>query len=125
MSDKPKVDTVGWQDLTVPDAARIRDFYTAVVGWASSPVDMGGYSDFNMLLPGSDQPAAGVCYARAGNADLPPVWILYFVVDDLDRRMRMCQEPGGVLLQQPRRAGGGRYCVIKDPAGAVCALYQP
>ena len=25
---------------------------------------------------------------------------------------------------QPRQAGGARYCVVKDPAGAVCALYQ-
>ena len=25
----------------------------------------------------------------------------------------------------PRPLAGGRFCVIRDPAGAVCALYEP
>jgi hypothetical protein len=29
------------------------------------------------------------------------------------------------MVAAPRSYGGGRYCVIKDPAGAICALYQP
>ena len=47
MSDapKPKIGTIGWLDLTVPDAAPIRDFYKAVVGWEHQAFDMGGYED--------------------------------------------------------------------------------
>jgi hypothetical protein len=119
-----KVGTVGWQDLTVPDAERVRDFYKSVVGWESSSVDMGGYHDFNMLLPGVGTPVAGVCHARAGNADLPPQWILYFIVEDVERSAQACAEAGGQVVTPIRRAGGGAYCVIKDPAGAVCAIYQ-
>jgi uncharacterized protein len=62
-----KIGTVGWQDLTVPNAEALRDFYKAVIGWESSPVDLGGYSDFNMISPGTDQPAAGICHARGGS----------------------------------------------------------
>jgi len=125
MSESPAIGTVGWQDLTVSDPERVRDFYKTVVGWDSSPVDMGGYSDFNMTLPGSDKPMAGVCHARAGNADLPPVWILYFIVESVERSAQACVDGGGQLLSPIRKAGGGSYCVIKDPAGAVCAIYQP
>jgi predicted enzyme related to lactoylglutathione lyase len=39
--------------------------------------------------------------------------------------MAECQRLGGTVLAPPRSYGGGRYCVIEDPAGAVCALYQP
>src|SRR5687768_12817862 len=120
-----KIGTVGWQDLTVPNAEALRDFYKAVIGWESSPVDMGGYSDFNMIAPGTDQPAAGICHTRGGNANLPPQWLLYFVVADLDGSVRECVERGGTVISGPRTAGGGAYCVIKDPAGAVCALYKP
>jgi uncharacterized protein len=125
MPEHPKVGTVGWQDLTVPDAENIRDFYQKVIGWESSPVDMGGYSDFNMTPPGSDSPIVGVCHARAANASLPPVWMPYFIVHDLDRSLEACTGAGGELLSPIRTAGMGRYCAIKDPAGAVCALYQP
>ena len=37
----------------VPDAGAVHRFYSEVVGWKAEPVDMGGYSDFNLLAPGS------------------------------------------------------------------------
>jgi uncharacterized protein len=125
MPEQLKVGTVGWQDLTVPNAEQVRDFYKAVVGWDSSPVDMGGYSDFTMIAPGTDTPIAGVCHARGENAHVPPQWMLYFIVDDLDRAMRACIDGGGAVLGSPRMLGDARYCTVRDPAGAVCALYQP
>jgi hypothetical protein len=121
----PPVGTVVWSDLTVPDAAAIRDFYARVVGWRAEPVNMGTYSDFNMLPPDSGEPAAGICYARGSNADLPPLWLMYIVVDDVDQSAADCVKLGGTIVSPPRSMGGGRFCVIRDPAGAVCALYQP
>jgi predicted enzyme related to lactoylglutathione lyase len=120
----PNVGTVGWHDLTVPNADEVRTFYEAVVGWTSSPVGMGDYSDFSMVPPGTDQPVAGICHARGGNANVPAQWLLYFIVADVDASVRACVERGGEVISGPREAGGGKYCVIKDPAGAVCALYQ-
>ena len=40
--------SVGWFDLTVPDAEKVRDFYGQVVGWDSEATDMGDYEDFCM-----------------------------------------------------------------------------
>jgi predicted enzyme related to lactoylglutathione lyase len=117
---------IGWIDLTVADAPALRDFYQAVIGWTPAPVPMGGYDDFCMHPPGDPQPVAGICHARGGNAGLPPVWLIYITVDDLDLGMRHCQELGGKLLRPATNTGpSGRFCVIEDPAGAVCALYEP
>jgi predicted enzyme related to lactoylglutathione lyase len=121
----PPVGTIIWRDLTVPDAAAIRDFYARVVGWRAQPVSMGPYNDFNMLPPDTQEPAAGICYARGTNADLPPQWLVYVVVPNVDAAAAMCAELGGAVVALPRPLGGGRMCVIRDPAGAVCALYQP
>ncbi len=121
----PKPGTIAWRDLTVRDAGEVGRFYEQVVGWRSSPVDMDGYNDFNMIAPGSDEPIAGVCHARGSNADLPPQWLLYIVVEDLDRSVAACERLGGTLAVKPRGLAGGRFCVIRDPAGAVCALFQP
>ena len=125
MADQPKPGRVAWQDLTVQHAEAIRDFYAAVVGWRADPVEMGGYSDFNMVAP-DGTPAAGVCHARGANARLPPQWLLYVTVEDLERSMARCAELGGEVIAGPRKMGdGARYCVIRDPAGAVAGLYQP
>lgn len=125
MSEAPKPGTIAWRDLTVADAEGIRDFYKNVVGWSSDPVSMGDYSDFNMLPSGGEGPAAGICHARGGNADQPPVWMIYIVVEDLDKSLGACTEGGGEILVGPKEMGpGSAYAVIRDPAGAVSALYQ-
>ena len=40
-----------WHDLTIPEPETTRDFYSEVLGWTSSDVDMGGYSDYMMTAP--------------------------------------------------------------------------
>jgi uncharacterized protein len=124
MSTTPRPGTISWQDLTVEDAEQVRDFYAAVVGWKPEAQSMGTYADF-VMSDADGVGAAGICHARGGNAELPPQWLIYITVDDLDHSIDECQRLGGTLVAPPRSYGGGRYCVIKDPAGAVCALYQP
>ena len=121
---KPAIGTIGWIDLTVDDAEGVRDFYAEVTGWRPEPVVMGGYDDYNMVAPGTGEPAAGVCHARGANAGLPTAWMIYIVVEDLDASVDACRANGGEVVAGPRAVGGDRYCVIRDPAGAVAALYQ-
>lgn len=124
MTDKAQPGSIGWIDLTVTGAAELREFYCRVAGWNSAEVDMGEYADYNML--GSDgQPVAGICHARGSNAELPPCWLMYIVVGDLGHSIEACISGGGELVAGPKNMGDSRYCVIRDPAGAVCALYQP
>lgn len=41
MAESSKIGTIGWIDLTVKDGEGVRDFYQKVVGWESTPVEMG------------------------------------------------------------------------------------
>lgn len=123
--ERPPVGTIAWTDLTVEDAEAVRAFYEEVVGWSSDGVDMGGYEDFNMIAPGTGDPVAGVCHARGSNAGMPAAWMIYVVVADLDDSMARCRELGGTVVVDANDLGSlGRYCVIRDPAGAVMALFE-
>lgn len=127
MSDipKPPVGAIGWTDLTIPNATELRDFYVAVTGWKAEGLDMGGYEDFVMSEPGSGKPAGGVCHARGTNQGLPPVWLIYITVADLERSLAEVRARGGSVLREPTSLGpSGRYAVIRDPAGAISALHQ-
>ncbi len=124
MAEQSGMGHIVWADVTVGDAVGVRDFYREVVGWDVEPVDMGGYADFSMLTPGDGTPVAGVCHARGANADLPPQWLLYVTVADVEASARRCVDLGGEVVVGPRPLSGGRFCVVRDPAGAVLALYE-
>lgn len=119
----PPPGSIAWQDLTVEDAPAVRSFYRAVVGWEVREVDMGGYADYEMRRPGGEA-VAGVCHARGSNADLPPLWLLYVVVEELDAALDAARSHGGEVVSGPREMGPDRMAVVRDPAGAVLALYQ-
>lgn len=125
MSEKPAVGTIGWVDLTVPNADEVRDFYSQVVGWSASEVDMGTYKDYGMHTDPGGRAVAGVCHAVGSNAGLPAQWLIYVMVADLDVSLERCAALGGKLLVGPRDMGPyGKLAVIQDPAGAVMALMQ-
>ncbi len=126
MSDKNEsvYGTIGWIDLTVPDATAVKDFYTQVTGWKAEPVSLGDYDDYNMTANG--EPKAGVCHKKGPNSDIPSQWMIYINVRDLDESRAQCKANGGKLLTDVRSAGSmGRYCFIEDPAGAACAIFEP
>ena len=121
---KPPIGSIGWCDLTVDGADAVRDFYREVVGWTETAFDMGGYADYVMSRPADGTATTGVCWARGTNAGLPPVWLVYFIVASLDNSLAEVHERGGEVLREPTPSGDGRYAVVRDPAGAVCALYE-
>jgi hypothetical protein len=120
-----KLGRIVWTDLTVKEAEKLRDFYAAVADWRFEPVQMGNYADFNMIPRDSSEPAAGVCHARGRNAALPPQWLVYISVADLDHAIRECEIRGGRVIDGPRSMGEQRFCVIQDPVGAVAGLIGP
>jgi predicted enzyme related to lactoylglutathione lyase len=127
VSEKPPpAGTVAWIDLTVDDADAVRDFYRAVVGWKPEGLSMGDYQDYTMRNAETGAPTSGVCHRRGVNADLPSQWLIYVTVADLDRSINECGIHGGAVIFGPKDMGAhGRYCVVRDPAGAVMALMQP
>jgi uncharacterized protein len=119
------IGTILWQDLTVDNAEELRDFYSAVVGWQARQFDMEGYTDYEMISPTTGDSVVGICHARGDNADIPPQWLIYFNVANVEQSIAQCLQLGGQLLVGPKPMGNRRFCVIRDPSGAVCALNGP
>lgn len=119
-----EVGKIGWVDLTVGDAEEVSAFYRDVVGWKIEGVEMGGYQDYCML-PAEGGAVAGVCHARGTNEGIPAQWLIYITVADLEQSLERCRALGGEVVRAARGLGGmGRFAVVRDPAGAVCALFQ-
>jgi predicted enzyme related to lactoylglutathione lyase len=126
MAEPNEYGKIGWIDLTVDDATAVADFYQQVVGWQRQPVPVKDYQDWCVGPPGTDNPVAGICHRRGDNANLPPHWLMYISIPDLDSSLASCQQLGGRVVCPPRTVGSyGRMAVIADPAGAVVALMEP
>ncbi len=124
MGEQAPIGSVLWVDLTAPDAEALRGFYTRVVGLRSEPVDMGGDDDFKPCSADGTR-HAGVCWKRKANAALPTQWLIDFRVADLDASLASCRASVGEELRDATERGrDGRYVAIRDPAGAVAALFQ-
>jgi predicted enzyme related to lactoylglutathione lyase len=117
---------IAWLDLTVPNAGEICDFYKRVVGWQSDEVPLQdgdqAYADF-LLIDGNGAPSAGVCHARGQNLGLPPVWMLYLPVGDIEESLRRAEAEGGKVVKLVRNdAGEPVYAAVTDPVGVAFAV---
>lgn len=121
-----KAGTIGWVDLTVDDASELKDFYKAVVGWKMEPVSLGDYDDYNVIPPNQSDAIAGICHKQGFNAGIPSSWMIYINVSNLDESIAATLAGGGKIIRPDTSMGAmGRYAIIEDPAGAVCALFEP
>jgi predicted enzyme related to lactoylglutathione lyase len=119
-----EVGTFAWFDLTVPNAQAISAFYTSVVGWQTNTASMGEYDDYSMQTLDSKTDVAGVCHTKGVNQDLPAQWLMYIKLSDLDASIVQVVKLNGSDLTPIRKFSDTSHsAVIKDPAGAVCAIY--
>jgi predicted enzyme related to lactoylglutathione lyase len=121
----PRTGLIKWADLTVDNAEEVRDFYSAVLDWGWTALEVGDREDYLMTNSESGEPAAGICNQAGDIEGLPQQWLVYVTVDDLDDSIAACDEHGGRVVFGPRASEAfGRWCVIEDPAGAVMALTE-
>lgn len=121
--EQKKNGSVVWIDLTVPDATKVSQFYSKVIGWDIVGLNMGDYEDYCMNDPESGETMAGICHTRGVNASLPAQWLPYMTVESIDESLKAVNENGGKMLGDKRSDGkGGYYCLIQDPAGAYVMI---
>jgi predicted enzyme related to lactoylglutathione lyase len=119
-----KVGEMAWLDLTVEHAGDVKKFYQTVIGWDVEEVQMGDHNDYAMKVPETGEAISGICHSQGVNADMPAAWLPYFLVNNISDSIENVIKLGGSLLTAVKEAGKDKYVVVKDPSGAVCALYQ-
>lgn len=112
-----------WCDLTTENADELAQYYSQVMGWKSEAVSMGDYQDYVMMKP-DGTPVGGICHKRGCNEQAPKGWIPYFTVANLDDALTASLGLGGKKVGDIRHYGDDRFCIVTDPAGVSCGLYE-
>lgn len=107
-----------WFDLRTKDVAASRTFHEQLFGWQIAEVPM---DDATLTMIGGDQPWASVVDDGGERVG----WFPYVQVDDLQAATKKAEDLGATVLQPARQGPAGTYTPIREPGGAVFALFQP
>jgi len=115
-----------WTELATRDPEAAKTFYTSLFGWKEKTSTGGGmtYTEFSI----GDTPFAGMMEMNAQmvSMNVPPNWLTYFQVADVDATSNKATDLGAKLAVPPLDIPNtGRFAVIQDPHGAVFAIYKP
>jgi predicted enzyme related to lactoylglutathione lyase len=127
-SDKPPYDgparpgTFCWDELHTKDLEAAKKFYTGVFGW-SGKASAGGTMDYWHWTSGGKD--IGGMMSQMGPPGVPPHWLAYTAVSDVDGMTKKVETLGGkVMMPAMDIPKVGKFSVVADPTGGVFSLFR-
>ncbi len=124
---RPSMGSFVWHELMTPDVTGARKFYSALFGWKYEVMDMGQFN-YTMFNVAGQEPSLGGMMAMTGPEwkGVPPHWMTYVAVSDVDATAKRCREMGGKVTVPPTDIPNniGRFAILQDPSGAHISVYR-
>lgn len=126
MGSAVPVGDTSWHELWTTDTAAAYEFYTKLFGWRSagefSDPAIGVYRMFGL----GEADLGGIAQLTKEMEGVPPNWLPYFHVDDLEGAIERVKANGGKILVGPMEVpGGDRIAQCFDAGGGAFALHAP
>ena len=110
-----------WNELLADDVESAAAFYSKLLGW--EPVPMPGGMPYTLFKKDGTEVAGLMKLPMPG---VPPHWLNYVNVRDVDATAARVAELGGTICAPPFDIPKvGRIAVVQDPQGARFGLFQP
>jgi predicted enzyme related to lactoylglutathione lyase len=118
--------TFCWLELGTTDAASARPFYNKLFGWETAEQPMGEGACYTLFkISGRDIAGGYDLMPEQRQQGVPPHWMLYFAVANVDEALAKAKAAGGTVLMGPMDVWElGRMAVVRDPQGAVFSIWQ-
>lgn len=121
---EPPVGHFCWYDLNTSDWEGARTFYGELFAWSESGVMDSPGGTYWMFKSQSGDRTVGGMSNMASNMGVPPHWLCYVTVPDLEEALAKLQAHGGQVMNGPMDIpGGDRIAHCVDPQGAPIALH--
>jgi len=113
-----------WHELATTDQQGAVRFYSDLFGWQKGPAhDMGPIGVYQLIEHAGAQ--IGGVYNPQG-ASIPPHWLSYVRVTDVDKAVSAAKAAGGRVLHGPIEVPGGSWiAMLVDPQGGAFAVHEP
>ena len=114
---------MGWNELQTRDSEAAGDFYRAVFGWETEPIEQDGTLVYTTIRNAGSQ-NGGFMPLSEERGDAPSFWLPYFTVSSCDEAVEKARGSGGALFAGPMDLPAGRIAVLGDPHGAAFAVFE-
>jgi hypothetical protein len=96
-----------WADLSTPDPERAKQFYEQLFGWhfEVGQNDPSGY----LHIKNGEKFIGGIPPVQHRDPKIPPHWLLYFAVSDVDAASGRAAEMGARFLAADEHGGRGAH----------------
>lgn len=112
--------TFCWNELMTTDVKAAGEFYSQLLGWSTE--DWPGEMPYTVFKSGDIQ-AGGMMARTPEMGEVPPHWMAYIAVDDVNALAEKVESLGGKIFVPPTDIPSvGRFAVIADPTGAAVGL---
>ncbi len=110
-----------WNELMTSDQTDATEFYTGLLGLGSGSME--GPMEYTLLKVSGDD-VAGVMQITEEMGPVPPNWMVYFGVANVDDTTSQAEGLGAIgLVPGTDIPGVGRFATIQDPQGAVFGMF--
>jgi predicted enzyme related to lactoylglutathione lyase len=107
-------------ELTTPDLAISKEFYTKLFNWTITDNAMGDGMNYSTFKP-SEGPGGGM-FTMPG---VPNMWLPYVGVEDINKATEQAKSLGATVVRGPQEVPNmGWFTVLSDPNGTAIALWQ-
>jgi predicted enzyme related to lactoylglutathione lyase len=114
-----------WYELMTTDTDAAKAFYRSVVGWEAQDAGVSGIDYTMFTVDGGPVCGTMELPASARSMGIPPLWLGYIAVDDVDTLAADIVIDGGVVHRAAADIPGiGRFAIVGDPDGATFALFH-
>lgn len=114
--------TPTWHEVVTPEVERAVQFYADALGMGSQKQEMGEQS-YTSLTDVDGRVVGGTMAPQFEG--VPPHWLVYFQVADIDATVAQVTERGGKVVVPVFDLPIGRIGFVSDPQGAHFGLMQP
>ena len=111
-------------ELQTKDLTKAKEFYSRLFDWSLEDLPAPG-GDMPYTLINVGEGTGGGMFANP-DPNVPPHWLAYVGVEDIEASTLRARELGATVLQGVMQVGDyGWLSVIRDPTGAVIAMWKP
>jgi predicted enzyme related to lactoylglutathione lyase len=120
----PQAGEFCWNELATTEIKKAKDFYGKLCGWQFTEHTTDGNS-YTMIKKGEKEFGGMWQIPNDQAANIPPHWMGYILVENLDKTVEEAQKLGGKVTMPVTKVGEmGQFAVIQDPTGAHIAFWQ-
>ena len=113
-----------WYELLTSDPDAAQRFYADVVGWSIAPYPGNVGTNYRVLTAPDGGGVGGI--AKSPGEGMPPIWLGYVGVADVDATVTAAGAAGGTVRLAPNDLPGiGRIALLVDPGGVPFYVMTP